>query len=446
MNSLIEWFAKNGVAANLLAIFIAVVGFVTIGTLRQEVFPEFSSDIIYVQVAYPGAAPEEIEEGISQKIEEAVYGLTDVKKVTSTSRENSSSLMIELNPGTDAARALDEIKTRIFAIDSFPVESEKPVIEVIILRKQVIIVAISGNASEATLRHYASDVRDRLMALEGITQVELANVRELEISIEVSENTLRQYGMSFDELAMAIRKSSVDLPGGSIKVNRGGEVLLRTKGQAKEVEDFEKIILRTLPDGTQLRLGQVANIIDGFEENDRESYFNGVPCALVKVFRVGDENAIEISEIVQQFTQNTAHLFPEGINLTTWQDDSVYLAGRRDLMIRNGLTGFCLVFMVLALFLRFRLAFWVSLGIPISFLGTFWLMPTLDVSISMISLFAFIVVLGIVVDDAILIGENIHAHHEQGTPGLKGAIAGAIEMAKPVTFAIATSILSLIHI
>ena len=440
MNSLIEWFAKNGVAANLLAIFIAVVGFVTIGTLRQEVFPEFSSDIIYVRVAYPGAAPEEIEEGISQKIEEAVYGLTDVKKVTSTSRENSSSLMIELNPGTDAARALDEIKTRIDAIDTFPEESEKPVIEEIIMRKQVINVAISGNASEATLRHYASDVRDRLMALEEITQVELANVRELEISIEVSENTLRQYGMSFDELAMAIRKSSVDLPGGSIKVNRGGEVLLRTKGQAKEVEDFEKIILRTLPDGTQLRLGQVANIIDGFEENDRESYFNGVPCALVKVFRVGDENAIEISEIVQQFTQNTAHLFPEGINLTTWQDDSVYLAGRRDLMIRNGLTGFCLVFIVLALFLRFRLAFWVSLGIPISFLGTFWLMPTLDVSISMISLFAFIVVLGIVVDDAILIGENIHAHHEQGTPGLKGAIAGAIEMAKPVTFAVATSI------
>lgn len=440
MNSLIEWFAKNGVAANLLAIFIAVVGFVTIGTLRQEVFPEFSSDIIYVRVAYPGAAPEEIEEGISQKIEEAVYGLNDVKKVTSTSRENYSSLMIELNPGTDAARALDEIKTRIDAIDTFPEESEKPVIEEIIMRKQVINVAISGNASEATLRHYASDVRDRLMAIEGITQVEMANVRELEISIEVSENTLRQYGMSFDELAMAIRKSSVDLPGGSIKVNRGGEVLLRTKGQAKEVVDFEKIILRTLPDGTQLRLGQVANIIDGFEENDRESYFNGVPCALVKVFRVGDENAIEISEIVQQFTQNTAHLFPEGINLTTWQDDSVYLAGRRDLMIRNGLTGFCLVFMVLALFLRFRLAFWVSLGIPISFLGTFWLMPTLDVSISMISLFAFIVVLGIVVDDAILIGENIHAHHEQGTPGLKGAIAGAIEMAKPVTFAIATSI------
>ena len=440
MNSLIEWFAKNGVAANLLAIFIAVVGFVTIGTLRQEVFPEFSSDIIYVRVAYPGAAPEEIEEGISQKIEEAVYGLNDVKKVTSTSRENYSSLMIELNPGTDAARALDEIKTRIDAIDTFPEESEKPVIEEIIMRKQVINVAISGNASEATLRHYASDVRDRLMAIEGITQVEMANVRELEISIEVSENTLRQYGMSFDELAMAIRKSSVDLPGGSIKVNRGGEVLLRTKGQAKEVVDFEKIILRTLPDGTQLRLGQVANIIDGFEENDRESYFNGVPCALVKVFRVGDENAIKISEIVQQFTQNTAHLFPEGINLTTWQDDSVYLAGRRDLMIRNGLTGFCLVFMVLALFLRFRLAFWVSLGIPISFLGTFWLMPTLDVSISMISLFAFIVVLGIVVDDAILIGENIHAHHEQGTPGLKGAIAGAIEMAKPVTFAIATSI------
>jgi len=440
MKSLIEWFAKNGVAANLLAIFIVIVGFMTIGTLRQEVFPEFSSDRIYVRVIYPGAAPEEVEEGISQKIEEAIHGLTDVKKVTSTSQENSGTVMVELNPGTDAARALDEIKTRIDAIDTFPEESEKPLIEEIIMRKQVINVAVSGEASEKTLRHYASEVRDQLMALDGITQVELANVREMELSIEVSEDTLRRYSMTFDELAIAIRKSSVDLPGGSIKVNEGGEVLLRTKGQAKEVLDFEQIVLRTLPDGTRLRLGQVATVIDGFEENDRESYFNGDRCALVKVFRVGDENAIEISEIVQQHIKDSAHLFPEGIHLTTWQDDSVYLAGRRDLMIRNGVTGFCLVFMVLALFLRFRLAFWVSLGIPISFLGTFWLMPSLDVSISMISLFAFIVVLGIVVDDAILIGENIHAHHERGTPGLKGSIAGAIEMAKPVSFAVATSI------
>ncbi|MBO61003.1 MAG: acriflavin resistance protein, partial [Verrucomicrobiales bacterium] len=440
MNSLIEWFAKNGVAANLLAIFIAIVGVMTIGTLRQEVFPEFSSDMIYVRVVYPGAAPEEVEEGISQKIEEAIHGLTDVKKVTSTSQENSSTVMVELNPGTDAARALDEIKTRVDAIDTFPEESEKPLIEEIIMRKQVINVAVSGEANEKTLRHYASEVRDQLMALDGITQVELANVREMEFSIEISEDTLRRYGMTFDEVAMAIRKSSVDLPGGSIKVEDSGEVLLRTKGQAKEVLDFEQIVLRTLPDGTRLRLGQVATIIDGFEENDRESFFDGERCALVKVFRVGDENAIKISEIVQQYIRDSAHLFPEGIELETWQDDSFYLAGRRDLMIRNGVTGFCLVFMVLALFLRFRLAFWVSLGIPISFLGTFWLMPALDVSISMISLFAFIVVLGIVVDDAILIGENIHAHHERGTPGIKGSIAGAIEMAKPVTFAVATSI------
>ena len=440
MNGLIEWFAKNGVAANLLAIFIAIVGVMTIGTLRQEVFPEFSSDIISVSVVYPGAAPEEVEEGVSQKIEEAIYGLTDVKKITSSSQENAGLVMVELNPGTDAARALDEIKTRIDAIDTFPEEAEKPLIEEIIMRKQVINVAVSGEATEKTLRHYASKVRDQLMALDGITQVELANVRDMEISIEISEDTLRRYGITFDEVAMAIRKSSVDLPGGSIKVKDSGEVLLRTKGQAKEVLDFEQIVLRTLPDGTRLRLGQVANLIDGFEENDRESYFDGERCALVKVFRVGDENAIEISDIVKQYITESAHLFPEGIALETWQDDSFYLAGRRDLMIRNGVTGFCLVFMVLALFLRFRLAFWVSLGIPISFLGTFWLMPGLDVSISMISLFAFIVVLGIVVDDAILIGENIHAHHERGTPGLKGSVAGAIEMAKPVTFAVATSI------
>jgi len=440
MNSLIEWFAKNGVAANLLAMFIVVVGFLSIGTLRQEVFPEFSSDMIYIAVPYPGAAPEEVEEGVCQKIEEAVYGLTDVRKVNSTSSENAATIMVELMPGADASRALDEIKARVDAIDTFPAEAEKPVIEEIIMRKQVINVAVAGEASETALRHYASQVRDELMALPGITQVELANVRNLEVSIEVSETELRRYGLTFDEVSQAVRNSSIDLPGGTIKSDRGGEILLRTKGQAKRVVDFEQITLRSLPDGTQLRLGEVAKIHDGFEDNDRESYFDGKPCALVKVFRIGEENAITISEAVHQYIADSRHLYPEGLELTTWQDDSTYLRGRRDLMIRNGLTGFGLVFLVLALFLRFRLAFWVSLGIPISFLGTFWLMPVLDVSISMISLFAFIVVLGIVVDDAILIGENIHAHHERGTPGLKGAIAGAIEMAKPVTFAVATSI------
>ena len=440
MNSLIERFAKNGVAANLLAMFIVVLGFLSIGTLRQEVFPEFSSDTIYITVPYPGAAPEEVEEGICQKIEEAVYGLTDVKQVNSTSTENVGAIMVELMPGADTSRALDEIKARVDAIDTFPAEAEKPVIEEIIMRKQVINVAVAGEASETALRHYASQVRDELMALAGITQVELANVRDLEVSIEVSETALRRYSLTFDEVARAVRLSSIDLPGGTIKADRGGEILLRTKGQAKQAVDFEQITLRSRPDGTRLRLGQVATIQDGFEDDDQESYFDGKPCALVKVFRVGEENAIAISETVQEYIDGSRHRFPDGIELTTWQDDSTYLRGRRDLMIRNGLTGFGLVFLVLALFLRFRLAFWVSLGIPISFLGTFWLMPTLDVSISMISLFGFIVVLGIVVDDAILIGENIHAHHERGTPGLKGAIAGAIEMAKPVTFAVATSI------
>ncbi len=440
MNSLIEWFAKNDVAANLLAMFIVMIGFLSIGTLRQEVFPEFSSDLIFISVPYPGAAPEEVEEGVCQKIEESVHGLTDVEKVTSTSIENSGSVVIELMPGSDVSRALDDIKAQIDAIDTFPDEAETPVIREILMRKQVINVAVSGEAPEASLRHYASRLRDELMALPDITQVELANVRDLEVSIDVSEQALRQYSLTFDEVAAAIRRSSIDLPGGSIEVNRGGEILLRTKGQAKRMVDFEQIVLRTRPDGTRLQLAQVATVLDGFEETDQESYFDGKPCALVKVFRVGEENAIAISETVQQYLADSRHRYPEGIALTVWQDDSTYLRGRRDLMIRNGLTGFCLVFLVLALFLRFRLAFWVSLGIPISFLGTFWLMPTLDVSISMISLFAFIVVLGIVVDDAILIGENIHAHHERGTPGLKGAIAGATEMAKPVIFAVATSI------
>ena len=230
--------------------------------------------------------------------------------------------MVELMPGADTSRALDEIKARVDAIDTFPAEAEKPVIEEIIMRKQVINVAVAGEASETALRHYASQVRDELMALAGITQVELANVRDLEVSIEVSETAIQRYSMTFDEVDRAVRLSSIDLPGGTIKADRGGEILLRTKGQAKQAVDFEQITLRSRPDGTRLRLGQVATIQDGFEDDDQESYFDGKPCALVKVFRVGEENAIAISETVQEYIDGSRHRFPDGIELTTLLVDS----------------------------------------------------------------------------------------------------------------------------
>ena len=439
MNQVIAWFARNGVAANLLALLLVVAGFITTTHIRQEVFPEFSSDMITVSVVYPGAAPEEVEEGICVRVEEAIQGLEGIKQLVSHAGEGLGTVRVELLPEADVREVMDDVKSRVDAIDTFPVEAERPIIEEVLLRKQVINVAVSGDANEHALKRLAERVRDEITAIPGITQVELANARPYEISIEVSEETLRRYQLTFDDVARAVRRSSLDLPGGSIKTE-GGEILLRSKGQAYRGEEFERLVLRTNPDGSRILLGDVANVVDGFAETDQSAEFDGSASVLVKVFRVGDQSALQISELVRGYVEEARARMPSGIRLTTWQDDASYLRSRLDLLQRSARNGLILVFLVLAVFLRFRLAFWVSLGIPISFLGTIWLMPTLDVSINLISLFAFIVVLGIVVDDAIVIGENIHTYQHHGKPGLQGAIEGAQELALPVVFAVMTTV------
>ncbi len=439
MNKLVEWFARNGVAANLLAAVLIIGGVMNIFTLKQEVFPEFSSDMITISVPYRGAAPEEVEEGVCVKIEEAIRGLEGIKEVVSNASEGVGLVRAEVQPGADAAKLLDEIKSKVDAIETFPDETEEPVIEEVILKKQVLSIAVSGDVGETTLKRVAENLRDDLLLLPGITQVELANVRPYEVSVEVSEDALRKYVMTIDEVSMAIRRSSMDLPGGAIRSD-GGEILLRAKGQAYRGVDFEKIVVRQLPGGAKILLGDVATVIDGFAETDQSSHFNGEPSSLVKVFRVGNQNAIDISNTVIEFVDNRQALMPAGVHIETWQDDSIYLRARISTLVRNGAQGLILVFFVLAIFLRFGLALWVSIGIPISFLGTFALMPQMNTSINVMSLFAFIVVLGIVVDDAIVVGENIHKHQHAGMTGLQGAVHGAQEMMVPVFFAVMTSV------
>ena len=517
MNRLIAWFARNHVAANLLAVIVVITGLVAMGprlllpdtfwdqrfgllivgflsvvalvlhvlvkdslkvanfvlcvaliggvvvadskgllperigevidqdsglvagNLRREIFPEFSSDMITIAVPYRGAAPEEVEEGVCVRIEEAIEGLEGVKEIVSYAREGSGTVRAEVMPGADADKVLAEIKNKVDAIDTFPEETDKPVIEEVVIRKQVINVAVSGDADERTLKRLGERVRDELSAIPGITQTALSNARPYEISIEISEEALRRHGLTFDEVANAVRRGAVDLPGGAIRA-RGGEILLRTKGQAYRREEFERIVLRAAADGTRLELRDVAEVNDGFAETDQFAKFNGKPSVLVQVFRTGDQSALEISRKVKQYVADNRHRMPEGVELTTWMDDSTFLRDRLGTLTRNGRAGLALVFLVLALFLRFRLAFWVTLGIPISFLGTFMLMPYLDVSVNLMSLFAFIVVLGIVVDDAIVVGENVHTHQHRGRPGLKGAVSGAQEMMTPVFFAVMTSV------
>ena len=439
MNGIIHWFARNSVAANLLVIGIVVAGFTGLSSAKREVFPTVSTDMISVKVEYLGAAPAEVEEGVCIKVEESIESIEGIKKITSTAAEGLGTVMAELLPGTDMSEALDEIKAAVDAIDTFPELAEKPLIEEVFVEKQVINVAIAGDLDEFTLKRIGERVRDDLAAIPGITQVKLANVRPYEIAIEVSENSLLKYGISFGMVADAVRLSSLDMPGGVVKTD-GGEILLRTKGQSYRGADFEKIVLLTRPDGTRLLLRDVANVVDGFMETDQEATFDGMPSAMVQVYRVGDQNALEISARVQEYVAANKKLLPPGVLMTTWQDDASYLRSRQDLLVKNGLYGLTLVFITLALFLRLGLAGWVSFGLFVSFLGTLWVMPIMDVSINLLSLFAFILVLGIVVDDAIVVSENIHAHQEKNEHALEASILGAQEVSKPVIFAVLTTV------
>ncbi|MCH7779611.1 MAG: efflux RND transporter permease subunit [Acidobacteria bacterium] len=437
----INWFARNPVAANLIMVLIIGGGLVSLfgGSIVQEVFPEFAIDLITIQVPYPGAAPEEAEEAICLRVEEAVRGLNGIKKLTSRARENIGVVTIHVESDADSRKLLDEVKARIDAIDTFPDETEKPIIQELTNRRQVIDVAIYGNTDELSLRHLAERVRDDLAALPEMSIVELSNARPYEISIEVSEDTLRRHGLTFDRIATAIRRSSLDLPGGSIKT-QGGEVLLRTKGQAYTARDFEQLVLLTRPDGTRLTIADVATVVDGFADTDQSTKFQGEPAMLVSVFRVGGQDALSIGDAVSRYIERAERWMPEGVSLATWNNASKILRDRRDLLLRNGATGMVLVFITLALFLRFRLALWVMVGMLLSFMGAIWLMPVLGVSINMISLFAFILVLGIVVDDAIIAGENIYTHQHRTGKALQGAIDGAREISVPVVFAVLTTI------
>ena len=438
MNSMVEWFARNTVAANLVAAFIIVAGFISIPKLKQEVFPEFDSNWVLIETRYPGAAPEETEEQICARVEQAIEGIQGIKQISSTAAEHVGVVAVELEPLADAQKFLDEAKARVNAIDTFPKEAEKTTISEFIIRKQVINVAVSGEVGEKALKATAQRVRDELMALPEISQIEIVSVRPYEISIELREESLRRHQLTFDEVANTIRSSSLNLPGGTLRT-QGEEILLRSKSQAYSQADFKALPLRTLPNGRRLTLGDVATVRDGFADVETRANFNDQPTALVRVFRTGNQSAIEISNAVKSYALNAQPTMPAGITLETWQDDSSYLRGRLDLLYRNGKAGLILVFLILALFLRFRLALWVTFGIPVSFLGTLWLMPSLDVSISLISLFAFIVVLGIVVDDAIVMGENIYTHQQKNGTDVHTTIQGAKEVARPVVFGVLTT-------
>ena len=438
MKGAIAWFVKNHVTANLLMAFVLAAGVFTALTIKVEVFPEVSLDAISITVEYPGASPSEVEASIIREIEEEVAGLEGVKRVISEAREGMGVVTIEVLKGWDIDKLLDDVKSKVEGITTFPEEAERPVIKEVVGIRRVINVALYGDVPEGTLKALAEEVRDGITRLPGVTKADLLGVREAEIQVEVPEETLRRYGLTLAQVAEAIRKAGFDLPLGEMKGTEQ-EVLLRAKGKRYHAGQYRDIPIITRPDGSMVTLGDIATLRDGFEEVDVLTRFMGKPAAMIQVWRVGDQSALKVAKQVKRYIEEIRPTLPEGVEIAAFQDMSRILKDRLYLLLRNMALGMALVVITLGVFLQRQFAFWVTMGIPVAFATGLWLLPRFDISINMVSLFAFIMVLGIVVDDAIVIGESVFRRREEGMGREEAAVVGSAEVAGPVIFSVFTT-------
>ena len=437
---MIEWFARNSVAANLLMWLIIMGGAIVFFTqLQVETFPSPESDSISIQVALRGSTPEDIELGVAVRIEEAVQDLEGIKEMVSLSREGSTTIRLEVDSGYDAREMLADVKSRVDAINTFPVDAEKPIINLRQFNYAVISVVVSGELSKDEIQIYAEKVREDILRLKGITQAELRYERAYEINIEVPQDTLRNLGLSLADVASAVQANSQDISAGNLRT-RGGDILIRSQGQAYRRVDFEAIVIKSNADGSLTRLGDVATVRDSFTEDGLNSTFNGDNSVTVAVSRVGKQSAIQVSRTVRQYIEDQQGLLPAGVALSYWDDDAAYLKKRISALTKSMVQGSILVMLLLAIFLRPAVAFWVLVGIPISFIGSTMLLGYFGHTINIMSLFGFILVLGLVVDDAIVTGESIYSSLQSGRSGVDAAIHGTNRVAIPVTFGVLTTI------
>ncbi len=437
---MIEWFTKNHVAANLMMLTIIILGVFSLKTrIPFEVFPSFESDTITTSVTLSGATAQDIEQSVTLLIEEAVADLEGIETITSYSTEGRTSVYMNVDGGYDKRDILADVKSRIDAINDFPDEAKLPITKLSQRKREVISVSISGDHNERFIRQLGEKVRDDLLQLKGITQVELDRVREYQLNIDVQQQKLQRYNITLAQIASAIANSSVDTSAGNLRTV-AGDILISTKGKAFDAKAFANIVVKTAENGAKIRLSDIAKIENGFEEIPLLTRFNGKNAAMVEVYRVGDQNALTVAEQVRNYIVEEQPKMPAGVTLSYWSDRSKILKSRLNTLIDNALQGSLLVIVMLSLFLRPSIAFFVFLGIPISFMGAFIIMPVIGVSLNIISLFGFILVLGIVVDDAIVTGENIYRHMQRAESGMHAAIFGTKEVAVAVTFGVLTTV------
>jgi len=439
----IAWMARNAIAANLLMAIVIGGGLYTAFTIQKEVFPQFALDVVEVSVVYPGAAPAEVEQGILLPVEETIRGVQGIKEVSSTAREGSGSVRVELVAGADRMKAFQDIDQAVNRIRTFPENIEEPEVRLLAPQRDVMEIGLYGAVDIVTLRILAERLRDRLLSDEAITQVEIGGAPDYVTHVEIPRRALREYGLTLGQVAALIEESSEDVAAGSIETN-AGEILLRMKERKQWAEEFGSIEVVASSTGSSVRLADIAEVRDGFEEAGFHSQFNRQPSVEVEIFRIGSQSPLEIAAATERLLEDFQANLPPGVQTRIDSSRARDYGQRLSLLIENGLIAIFIVVLILALFLEFRLAFWVMMGMAISFIGGLLVLPAIGVSINMISMFAFLVALGIVVDDAIVVGENVYELRQQGRGHLTAAILGAREIAGPVTFSILTNIVAFV--
>jgi multidrug efflux pump subunit AcrB len=441
MKRVLAAFARNTVFANIILVLILVAGYIATANMIRETFPEFSLDMITIAVPYPGADPEEVEEGISRKIEEAIEGLQGIKQYTTESSEGLGSATIEVGEDDDVDEVLDRVRTKVNAISTFPVDAERPVISELLLKDVVTLLYLSGDMSERRIKEWAEQVKDEIQQLPNISQVEIFGARDYEIAIEVSEERLRQYGLSFSDVTDAVRRSSLNLAGGTIRT-REEEIRVRTMGRRYTGQELASVVVLARPGGDVVTLDRLAHIDDGFTEDPIAATINGEPAVLLIVYKTPEEDALVISKTIHRYINEKQRQIPGGAHIEMLYDNTDMLKARIDLLTRNGIIGLCIVFLLLWCFLNARLSFWAGMGIPTSIAGALVILWAMGGTLNMISLFGLIMVLGIVVDDAIVVGEAIYVHRMQGKTALQAAVDGVSEVGMPVLAAVLTTIVA----
>lgn len=437
----IAWMARNSIAANLLMILLLAGGVWMAFEVQKEVFPEFEPAIVQVSVTYPGAAPEEVEQGILLPVEEAVQGLENIKEMTSTAREGSGTITLELINGANRMKALQDIEQEVDRIRTFPDEAEEPRVRLQGRAHDVMELVLYGDVDIWTLRQLGEQVRDRLLAKNGITQAIISDVPDYLTEVEVPRDKLREYGLTLQQIAQRIEASAKDIPAGSIATG-GGDILLRMEERRLWADAYEAIVIRSDDSGGTVTLGDIAQVRDGFDETGFHSRFDGVPSVEIEIFRTGTQSPLTVAAAGKDVMAELEASLPDGVNLRIDSNRAQHFENRMTMLLDNGILAMVIVLVILSLFLEYRLAFWIMMGMTISFVGGMLLLPVIGVSINMVSMFGFLVVLGIVVDDAIVVGENIYEYREQGMDFMSAAIQGTRDIAGPVTFSILTNIVA----